>query len=159
WLYIATVLDVFSRRVVGWAAGPRAKADLVVTALDMAVWNRRPGQVVNHHSAHGSQYTSVAFTERLEAAGLKGSMGTVGDALDNAAAESFFATLQSELLDRGYWPTRRALTTVLFDFIEGFYNRKRRHSALGQLSPEEYERKVAASPLTTHQTNSPAVAG
>jgi len=156
WLYLATVLDVFSRPVVGWATDGRAKAELVVNALNMAVWNRRPGQGVIHHSDHGSQYTSVAFTERLDKVGLKGSMGTVGDALDNAAAESFFATLQTELLDQGRRATRRELTTALFDYIEVFYNRVRRHSALGQLSPEEYERKVVVPPQTSQRTDSRA---
>lgn len=142
WLYLATILDMFSRRVVGWATAARAKAELVVNALEMAVWNRRPGQGAIHHSDHGSQYTSLAFTQRLKSVGLRGSMGTVGDALDNAAAESFFATLQTELLDRDHWETRQALKTALFDYIEVFYNRSRRHSALGQLSPDEYERRM-----------------
>jgi len=139
WLYLATVLDVFSRRVVGWAMGARAETELVLGALDMAVWNRGPQPGVVHHSDHGGQYTSLAFTTRLREAGILGSMGTVGDALDNAVAESFFATLQTELLDRGRWPTRRALTTEIFSYIEGFYNRTRRHSTLGYLSPKDYE--------------------
>lgn len=154
WLYLATVLDVFSRRIVGWAMDARAQTELVLDALNMAVWNRRPGEGVIHHSDHGSQYTSLAFTNRLKQAGLVGSMGTVGDALDNAPAESFYATLQTELLNRGRWPTRRSLTTAIFSFIEGFYNRNRRHSALGYLSPDEYERKMAGS----HPTNEPEVA-
>jgi len=152
-LYLATVLDVFSRRVVGRATDARASAELVVNALDMAVWNRRPCPGAIHHSDHGSQYTSLTFTDRLEAVGLRGSMGSVGDALDNAAAESFFATLQTEMLNRDRWATRRALTTALFDYIEVFYNRVRLHSALGQLSPEEYERKVVAPPQTTQRTD------
>lgn len=106
WLYLATVLDVFSRRVAGRAMGARAETELVLSALDMAVWNRGPQPGVIHHSDHG------AFTTRLRVAGILGSMGTVGDALDNAVAESFFATLQTELLDRDQWPTRRALTTT-----------------------------------------------
>jgi len=154
WLYLATVLDVFSRRIVGWAMDARAQTELVLDALNMAVWNRRPGEGVIHHSDHGSQYTSLAFTNRLKQAGLVGSMGTVGDALDNAPAESFNATLQTELLNRGRWPTRSSLTTAIFSFIEGFYNRKRRHSALGYLSPDDYERKIAGS----HPTNEPEVA-
>jgi len=132
------VLDVFSRRVVGWAMGAHAEPELVLGALDMAVWNRGPQPGIVHHSDHGGQYTSVAFTTRLREAGILGSMGTVGDALDNAVAESFFATLQTELLDRGRWPTRRALTTETFSYIEGFYNRTRRHSTLGYLSPKDY---------------------
>jgi putative transposase len=109
WLYLAAVLDAFSRRVVGWAMGDRAGADLVVSAVNMAVWNRRPRGKVIHHSDHGSQYTSLVFTRRLQEAGMIGSMGSVGDALDNAVAESFFATLQTELLDRHSWPTVRHL--------------------------------------------------
>jgi transposase InsO family protein len=154
WLYLATVLDAFSRRVVGWAMDTRAETELVVSALNMAVRSRRPGGGVIHHSDHGAQYTSVTFTKRLTEAGLVGSMGTVGDALDNAPAESFYATLQTELLNRSRWPTRRSLTTAIFSFIEGFYNRKRRHSALGYLSPDEYERKMAGS----HPTTEPEVA-
>jgi transposase InsO family protein len=131
WLYLATVLDVFSRRVVGWAMGPRATTELTLRALDMAVWNRAPKPGVIHHSDHGSQYTSLVFTARMNEAGILGSMGTVGDALDNAAAESFFATLQTELLDRFPWPSRQSLMTAIFSYIEGFYNRKRRHSTPG----------------------------
>jgi putative transposase len=152
WLYLATVMDTFSRRVVGWSAGVRANAELVSRALDMAIWNRRPEQVVIHHSDHGSQYTALAFTKRLEAAGLIGSMGTVGDALDNAAAESLFATLKKELLKRNRWKTRKELTTAIFDYIEGFYNRVRLHSALGYLSPEDFERRVADSKQTSDLT-------
>jgi len=158
WLYLATVLDAFSRRVVGWAMDDRAKTDLVVEALDMAVWNRRPGRGVIHHSDHGSQYTALAFTERLKQAGLVGSMGSVGDALDNAPAESFFATLQNELLDRSHWATRQSLATAIFSYIEGFYNRKRRHSALGHLSPEQFERKVSRAERITSPTQLSAIA-
>jgi putative transposase len=153
-----TVLDAFSRRVVGWAMGARAKTELVLDALDMAVWNRGPGPGVVHHSDHGCQYTSVGFTARLQEAGILGSMGTVGDAFDNAAAESFFATLQTELLDRGYWATRQSLTTAIFSYIEGFYNRKRRHSTLGYLSPKEYESVALNSKATTELAESQMVA-
>ncbi|HHY37646.1 MAG TPA: IS3 family transposase, partial [Clostridia bacterium] len=100
-LYLAVVIDAFSRTVVGWSMGDRPVADLVVGAVDMAVWNRRPEEGVIHHSDHGSQYTSLVFSERLREAGIMGSMGSVGDALDNAVAESFFASLQTELLDKG----------------------------------------------------------
>lgn len=143
WLYLAVVLDVFSRKVVGWSMGARPVADLAVKAVNMAVWNRRPAHGVIHHSDHGSQYTSLAFGRTLRMSGVVGSMGTVGDALDNALAESFFATLQRDLLDGRSWTTRAALTSELFDYIEGFYNRRRRHSTLGYLSPEEFERKWA----------------
>jgi putative transposase len=138
--------------------GARAKTELVLDALDMAVWNRGPGPGVVHHSDHGCQYTSVGFTARLQEAGILGSMGTVGDAFDNAAAESFFATLQTELLDRGDWATRQSLTTAIFSYIEGFYNRKRRHSTLGYLSPKEYESVALNSKATTEPAESQMVA-
>jgi len=152
------VLDVYSRRIVGWAKGARATADLVLDAPNMAIWQRRPGEGLIHHSDHGSQYTALAFTERLEQAEILGSMGTVGDALDNAMAESFFATLQSELLDRGRWPSRKTLATAIFSYIETFYNRKRRHSALGYRSPDEYERMMANSDLQKRPEVQEAVA-
>ena len=158
WLYLATVLDTFSRMVVGWAMGARARTDIVLSAVNMAVWNRGPGPGVIHHSDHGCQYTSVAFTARLQEADILGSMGTVGDAFDNAAAESFFATLQTELLDRSYWATRQCLTTAIFSYIEGFYNRKRRHSTLGYLSPKEYESAALNSKPTTEPAESRMVA-
>lgn len=148
WLYLAVVVDAFSRHVVGWSMGKRPVAQLAVDAVNMAVWNRRPGKGVIHHSDHGSQYTALAFGRTLQASGVVGSMGTIGDALDNAMAESFFATLQTELLDRRVWPTRMALTTAIFDYIEGFYNRRRRHSALGYLSPAEFERRQTLKQAT-----------
>jgi putative transposase len=139
WLYVAVVLDAFSRRIVGWSMADHLRTELVLDALNMAVAHRRPGPGVVHHSDHGCQYTSLAFGRRLRETGLVGSMGTVGDCFDNAVAESFFATLECELLDRSSWPTRRALATEIFDFIEGFYNPRRRHSTLGYLSPANYE--------------------
>jgi len=138
-LYVSDVIDVFSRKVVGWAMGPAATAELVVEAVNMAVWNRKPEPGLIHHSDHGCQYTSIAFGNTLRESGILGSMGTVGDALDNAVAESFYATLQTELLDRHTWPTRQALASAIFEYIEVFYNRRRRHSSLGYLSPMEYE--------------------
>jgi len=141
WLYFASVIDVFSRRVVGWSMGERPTADLVLAAVNMAVWNRRPAPGLIHHSDHGSQYTSLAFSQRLQEAGILGSMGSVGDALDNAIAESFFATLQTELLNQRYWPTRQMLRSAIFEYVEVFYNRHRLHSALGYLSPAEFERR------------------
>jgi putative transposase len=141
WLYLATVLDVWSRRVVGWAMGERSRAELVVDALNMAVWNRRPATGVVHHSDRGAQYTSLGFSQRCRDAGIAASMGSVGDAYDNALAEAFFATLETELLMRQSFATRTAARLALFDFIEGFYNSHRRHSALGYLSPAEFERR------------------
>ena len=142
-LYLAVVLDVFSRRVVGWAMAPHLRAELVVGALEMAVWNRQPDAGVIHHSDHGCQYTSLLFGEHCQAVGIQCSMGTVGDCYDNAMAESFFATLECELLARQPFPTHLAARTALFDYLEVFYNRQRRHSALGYLSPDDYERRWA----------------
>lgn len=146
WLYVAVVLDAYSRRVVGWAMADHIRAELVVEALQMALWNRRPAPGLVHHSDQGSQYTSLAFGRTLRAAGVVASMGSVGDAYDNALAESFFATLQTELLDRHTWPTRRQLRIAVFDYLEGFYNPRRRHSSLGYLSPANYEKMTAAAP-------------
>jgi putative transposase len=141
WLYLATVLDAWSRRIVGWAMGDTLRTDLVVDALNMAVWNRRPAAGVVHHSDRGAQYTSLAFSRRCREAGIAPSMGSIGDAYDNALAEAFFATLETELLMRHTFTTRKAARLALFDFIEGFYNSHRRHSALEYLSPAEFERR------------------
>ncbi len=143
WVYLAVVIDAWSRRVVGWSIADHLRAELVVDALDMARLRRQPSQTVIH-SDHGSQYCSWVFGQRLRTAGLMGSMGTVGDALDNAVAESFFASLQCELLDRHQWPTRAGLARAMFSWIEGFYNPTRRHSTLGYLSPVDYETTGAA---------------
>lgn len=117
------------------------RTELVLDALNMAVWNRRPAPGLVHHSDRGSQYASakLEFGGRLKEAGLLPSMGSVADAYDNALAESFVATLKSELLHRHSWPTRERLRVAIFEYVEGFYNGKRRHSALGYLSPAEYE--------------------
>lgn len=139
WLYLAFVLDAYSRKVVGWSMANHLRTELVLDALNMAVWNRRPAPGLVHHSNRGSQYASVEFGRRLKEAGLLPSMGSVADAYDNALAESFVATLKSELLHRRSWPTRERLRVAIFEYVEGFYNRKRRHSALGYLSPAEYE--------------------
>ncbi len=142
-VYLAVVIDAWSRRVVGWSIADHLRSELVVDALQMAIWRRRPdGTVV--HSDHGTQYTSWAFGRRLRAAGLLGSMGTVGDAYDNAVAESFFGTLQLELLDRYQWQTRQQLASAIFEWIECFYNPQRRHSSVGMLSPVDYETSHAA---------------
>lgn len=147
-VYLAVVIDAWSRRVVGWSIADHLRSELVVDALDMAIWRRRPDPDTKliHHSDHGTQYTSWAFGQRLRKAGLLGSMGSVGDALDNAVAESFFGTLQLELLDRRRWDTRKQLAQAIFEYIEAFYNRQRRHSTLGYLSPIEYEQRH--NPLT-----------
>jgi putative transposase len=141
WLYLAVVLDAFSRRIVGWSMADHLRTELVLDALDMAVTQRHPAPGLVHHTDHGCQYTSLAFGRRLADTGLVASMGTIGDALDNAVAESFFATLECELLDRHDWPTRQALRSAVFDFIEVFYNRQRRHSTLDYASPTTYERQ------------------
>jgi len=122
WLYLATVLDAWSRRIVGWAMGETLRTELVVEALNMAVWNRRPATGVVHHSDRGAQYTSVTFSRRCEEAGILPSMGSVGDAYDNALAEAFFATLEVELLMQHTFATRKAARLALFDFIEAFYS-------------------------------------
>jgi putative transposase len=140
-LYLAVVLDAFSRRVVGWAMADHLQTELVLDALEMALWNRRPTTAVIHHSDHGCQYTSLAFGRRCRQAGISVSMGSVGDCYDNAMAESFFATLECELIARNRWRTHTEARMAVFDFIEGFYNPRRRHSALAYLSPAEYERR------------------
>jgi putative transposase len=140
-LYLAVVLDVFSRRVVGWAMAEHLRTELVLDALEMALWNRRPAPGLVHHSDHGCQYTSLAFGRRCLQSGIAVSMGSVGDCYDNALAESFFATLECELIARSRWPTRSEARMAVFDYIEGFYNPRRRHSALAYLSPAEYERR------------------
>lgn len=143
-LYLAVVLDVFSRRIVGWAMATHLRTELVLAALEMAVWNRRPAAGVIHHSDHGCQYTSVAFGARCQEAGIVSSLGSVGDCYDNAITESFFATLECELLARERFRTIAAATLAVFDYVEGFYNPHRRHSALGYHSPAAYERKARA---------------
>ncbi len=141
-LYLAVVLDVFSRRIIGWAMTDHLRTELVVSALDMALWNRRPDHGVIHHSDHGCQYTSIAFGQRCQEAGVAPSMGSVGDCYDNAITESWFATLECELLDRQTFRTHVEARTAIFEFIEGFYNTHRRHSALGYLSPAAFERQI-----------------
>jgi putative transposase len=137
-LYLSVVLDAWSRRIVGWAMAGHLRTELVLAALDMALRRRCPEQVI-HHSDHGCQYTSVAFGKRCGEAGVRPSMGTVGDCFDNALCESFFATLECELIDRGSFRTRVEARREVFEFIEGWYNTHRRHSALAYLSPLEFE--------------------
>ena len=138
-LYLAVVLDAYSRRVVGWSMATTLATRLVLDALDMALLTRRPNGVI-HHSDHGSQYTSIEFGQRCRDAGVRPSMGSVGDAYDNAMCESFFATLECELLARSRFRTPADARSAVFSFIEGFYNPRRRHSSIGYLSPVEYER-------------------
>ena len=146
WVYCAAVIDVFSRRCVGWSIADHLRTELVIDAVDMARIRRRPEGTVLH-SDRGTQFTSWLFGTRMREAGLMGSMGKVASAYDNALMESFWGSMQIELLDRRAWSTRRELATARFEWIEGFYNRRRRHSALGYLSPDEFEtlHKSAAS--------------
>jgi putative transposase len=137
-LYLAVVLDAWSRRIVGWAMAAHLRTELVLSALDMALAQRRPRNVI-HHSDQGCQYTSLAFGGRCREAGVRPSMGSVGDAYDNALCESFFATLECELLDRDRFRTQADARLAVFDFIEGWYNPRRRHSALDYLSPMIFE--------------------
>ena len=138
-LYLAVVLDAFSRRVVGWSMANHLRTQLVLDALDMALWQRRPDGVI-HHSDQGSQYTSLAFGKRCRDAGVRPSTGSVGDCYDNAMCESFFATLECELLERRRFRSHAEARMAVFEFIEGWYNPRRRHSAIGYLSPVNYER-------------------
>jgi putative transposase len=138
-LYLAMVLDVYSRRVVGWAMGTSMKTELILSALNAAIMQRRPEAVI-HHSDRGCQYTSYAFGKRCQEAGIMPSMGSVGDAYDNAMAESFFATLERELLNRRNFRSQAEAKMAIFEWLEGWYNPHRRHSALGYRSPVNYER-------------------
>lgn len=142
-LYLAVVLDVWSRRIVGWAMANHLKTELVLNALDMALAQRRPDAVI-HHSDRGCQYTSYAFGKRCREAGVVPSVGSTGDAYDNAMAESFFATLEREVLDRRRFRSQAEARMAIFQWLEGWYNPHRRHSALGYLSPINYERRMAA---------------
>ena len=144
--YLASIVDAFSRRVVGWSMATHMRAELVTAALDMAVAHRRPGTDLIHHSDHGTQYTSIAFGRRLRESGIAASMGSVGDCYDNAMAESFFATLETELIDRCTWASPVEAKAAVFEYIEVFYNRIRRHSSLGNLSPEQFEERYRSSP-------------
>jgi putative transposase len=138
-VYLAFILDACSRKVVGWSMATHLRTELVVDALQMAIARRKPAPGLVHHSDRGVQYTSLSFGKRLEDEGVVPSMGQVGSAYDNALAESFVATLKTELLYRRSWPSRQVVRTAIFEYIEGFYNSRRRHSALGHLSPAEFE--------------------
>lgn len=139
WIYCAAVIDAYSRRIVGWSIADRATSELVTDALEMARWQRRPEPGTIVHADRGAQYTSWVFGHRLRQAGLLGSMGRVASSVDNALIESFWSTMQRELLDRHDWETRTELASAMFEWIEAFYNPSRRHSALGNLSPADYE--------------------
>jgi putative transposase len=143
-LYLVAVLDVFSRRVVGWCMAAHLRTELVLSALEMALWTQRPAAGVIHHSDHGWQYTSIAFGTRCREAGVVPSLGSVGDCFDNAITESLFATLECELLDRQSFRTRTEARLAIFDYLETFYNRARRRSALAYQSPTEYEQMAAS---------------
>lgn len=140
-IFLAVVLDVWSRKIVGWAMEAHMKTSLVTDALEMALARRKPLQGVIHHSDQGSQYTSIEFGSRCREAGVRPSMGSVGDCYDNAMCESFFATLECELLDRTRFTTHDEARTAIFDFIEGWYNTHRLHSAIDYTSPAQFERE------------------
>ena len=144
-LYLAVVLDAWSRKIVGWAMANHLRTELVLDALVMAIEQRKPRDVI-HHSDQGCQYTSLAFGNRCKEAGVRPSMGSVGDAYDNAMCESFFATLECELLERRRFVSQAQARMAVFTFIEGFYNPVRLHSALGYRSPVRYEQEVMPSP-------------
>lgn len=147
-LYLAVVLDVWSRKVVGWSMANHLRAELVLDALEMAVGQRRPKDVV-HHSDQGSQYTSLAFGKRCSEAGVRPSMGSVGDAYDNAMAESFFSTLEAELLSRRRFASQAEARMACFSYIEGWYNPVRLHSGLGYQSPMTYESNMQTAVTET----------
>jgi putative transposase len=146
WLYLVAVQDLYSRRIVGWSMADHMRTELVVDALQMALAHRRPERGLIWHSDQGSQFVSLAFGQQARGAGIAQSMGSKGDCYDNAVAESFFATLKKELIHRRSWPTKALLRTEVFDYIEVFYNRERRHSTLGQRSPADFE----SSTLSPH---------
>ena len=154
-LYLAVVVDVFSRRVVGWAMESHLRTELVLQALNMALYLRRPQGVI-HHSDQGIQYTAYAFGKRCSEWGVRPSMGSVGDCYDNALCESFFASLECELLDRRSFQTHVEARMAVFQYIEGWYNTHRRHSSIGYYAPIAFERRYTSSihhvePLTVHQ--------
>jgi len=152
WIYLASVMDCYSRRIVGWAIADHMRKELVLDALQMAVARRRPELGVVHHSDRGSQYTSLMFTQRCAVAGIEVSNGSRGDCFDNAAMESFHASLKKDLIHRRSWPTKAEARTAMFEYIETFYNRRRRHSRLGMLPPVEYENRTGTSAHTLHGT-------
>ncbi len=146
WLFLGAVVDLCSRKVVGWSMRADLQADLVVDAVSMAIARRKPAAGVVHHSDRGSQYASLAFGTTLGDSGLVASMGSRGDAYDNALAESFMSTIKMELIERQSWKTRDQARLAVFRYIESFYNPLRRHSALGMHSPDEYEKMITNQP-------------
>ena len=138
-LYLAFILDVYSRRIVGWAMHNHLRTELVVEVLQMAVWRRKPAPGLVHHSDQGVQYTALSFSERLREVGIAPSMGRTRSALDNAMAESFVSTLKAELVSRLDFPTRQAAKTAIFEYLETFYNTRRLHSSVGYMSPADFE--------------------
>jgi putative transposase len=152
WLHLAAVQDAYSRQIVGWSMATHVRASLVVDALNMALARRRPPPGLIHHSDQGSQYVSLAFGRAAREAGIAVSMGSRGDAYDNAVAETFFATLKKELVNRRTWPSRLELQSAVFEYIEAFYNRQRRHSTLDMLSPVAFE-QLQLQPLDGVEIN------
>ncbi len=148
WLYLVAVQDLYSRRIVGWSMADHMRTELVTDALHMALAHRRPAPGLIWHSDQGSQFVSLAFGQQARAAGISQSMGSRGDCYDNSVAESFFATLKKELVNRRSWPEKSELRSEIFDFIEVFYNRRRRHSTLGMRSPVDYENSTRSDPRT-----------
>jgi transposase InsO family protein len=143
WLYLATVMDLYSRKIVGWAMCDHLRAELPLAALRMAISAQRPGAGLIHHSDRGVQYASAEYRQVMQSAGLRASMSRKGDCYDNAPMESFFHTLKTELVYHRRYATRGEATRDIFAYIEGFYNRTRRHSAIGYISPIEMELKAA----------------
>ena len=151
WLYVAAVIDLFSRRVVGWSMSAGMTAQLVTDALVMAIWRRGKPDALLHHSDRGSQYGAIAYQQQLAIHGIRCSMSRPGNCWDNAVVESFFATLKTELrVTEGWNATRQHARTAIFEYVEGFYNRARRHSTLGYLSPVEFEERAAHSTSGVH---------
>jgi putative transposase len=161
WLYLAAVMDLFSRRIVGWSMADHMRSELVVDALEMAVARRRPPPGLIHHSDQGSQFVALTFGHAAADAGIAVSMGSVGDCFDNAVSESFFATLKKDLVNRRSWPTKAELRGEVFSYVEEFYNPVRLHSRLGYLSPVSFE-EAALEPVENADeplSRSPAMAG
>jgi len=150
WLYVAVLMDLYSRRIVGWAMDDQVTTTLTLSALEMALQQRPVPVGLLHHSDRGSQYGAVAYQQRLAARGIRCSMSRPGNCWDNAVVESFFATLKTELIQGRLYHTRQNARTEIFEYLEGFYNRSRRHSTLGYLSPVEFERRAAHSTNGVH---------